>query len=181
MRPLDLSVVGHFQIKKCPLPDISAWQFACKIAGLQGDVPRLLPQPYQSNIDPAECGHHTEKVEANRSEAAAPSISAAKPERREKRLHVAVPVKVFLDPNTPNYQLCCTYEISNFGARLVAVSGVGRIGQVIWLQRHSRRAKYKVMWIGEPKTQQAGQIGVEAMETANVIWENDLRVRIMQS
>jgi hypothetical protein len=120
-------------------------------------------------------------VEVNRSQAAAPSASPARSERREKRLHVAVPVKVFLDPNTPNYQLCCTYEISNFGARLVAVSGVTRVGQIIFLQRHSRRARYKVMWIGEPKTQQAGQIGVEAMEAGNVIWENDLRVRIMQS
>ena len=136
----------------------------------------------QSNIDRSEHGYHTGKVQANSSGAAAtPSVSAARNERREKRLHVAVPVKVFVDPNSPNYQLCCTYEISNFGARLVKVAGVTRVGQIIWLQRHNRRAKYKVMWIGEPNTQQAGQLGVEAMETTNVIWENDLRVRIMQS
>jgi hypothetical protein len=134
----------------------------------------------QSNIDPSRCRYHTGKVLANPSDAAAPSV-AARSERREKRLHVAVPVKVFLDPNSINSQLCCTYEISMVGARLVALSGVTRVGQVIWLQRNNRRARYKVMWIGEPETPQASQIGVEALEPANVIWENELRMRIMQS
>ena len=79
-----------------------------------------------------------------------------------------------------NPQLCCTYEISMVGARLVAVSGITKVGQDIWLQRHSKRAKYRVIWIGQPDTAQAGQIGVEVLEPANSIWENELRVRIMQ-
>ena len=66
------------------------------------------------------------------------------------------------------------------GARLVTVSGITKVGQDIWLQRHTRRAKYRVIWIGEPLTVQAGQIGVETLEPANVIWENELRIRIMQ-
>lgn len=136
----------------------------------------------QSNIDPHNRGYHTDKVQANRSEAAAtPSATAARSERREKRLHVAVPVKVFLDANSTNFQFCCTYEISMVGARLVALSGVTCQGQIIWLQRHNKRARYKVMWIGEPGSPQAEQIGVETLEPANVIWENELRMRIMQS
>jgi len=111
----------------------------------------------------------------------APSATAAPADpRREKRLHVAVPVKLFLDPSSTNPQLCCTYEISMVGARLVAVSGITKVGQDIWLQRHSKRAKYRVIWIGKPDTAQAGQIGVEVLEPANSIWENELRVRIMQ-
>jgi len=117
--------------------------------------------------------------------AAAPSVNAAQapqPEvRREKRVHVAVPVKVFLDPNSANFQLCCTYEISMIGARLVAVTGVEKVGQVLWLQRHNKRAKYRVIWVGEPKTTQAGQVGVEVVDSATAIWENELRLRIMQS
>ena len=66
------------------------------------------------------------------------------------------------------------------GARLVTVSGITKVGQDIWLQRHTRRAKYRVIWIGERDTVQAGQIGVETLEPANVIWENELRIRIMQ-
>ena len=60
------------------------------------------------------------------------------------------------------------------GARLVTVSGITKVGQDIWLQRHTRRAKYRVIWIGERDTVQAGQIGVETLEPANVIWENEL-------
>jgi hypothetical protein len=113
--------------------------------------------------------------------AASPSTTAVPVDpRREKRLHVAVPVKLFLDPSSTNPQLCCTYEISMVGARLVAVSGINKVGQDIWLQRHNKRAKYRVVWIGKPDTAQAGQIGVEVLEPAIVIWENELRVRIMQ-
>ena len=120
-------------------------------------------------------------MEPNRSGAAAtPSATAPRVERREKRLHVAVPIKLFLAVDSVNPQLCCTYEISMVGARLVAVSGITKVGQVLWLQRHNRRAKYQVVWIGEAGTEQAGQIGVEVLEPANVIWENELRIRIMQ-
>src|SRR5262245_48415334 len=82
-----------------------------------------------------------------------PSVTAPESERREKRLHVAVPVKLFLDADSSNHQLCCTYEISLVGARLMAVSGITKEGQIIWLQRHNRRAKYKVVWIGEDGTE----------------------------
>jgi hypothetical protein len=111
---------------------------------------------------------------------ATPAVAPADA-RREKRLHVAVPVKVFLDPNSTNCQLCCTYEISMIGARLVAVAGVEKVGQVVWVQRHNKRAKYRVIWVGAPDTTQANQVGVEVLEPANVIWENELRIRIMQS
>lgn len=113
--------------------------------------------------------------------AATPSVAAPRVERREKRLHVAVPVKLFLEQDSSNYQLCCTYEISMIGARLVAVSGINKVGQIVWLQRHNRRAKYKVAWIGEPESELAQQVGVETQEPANVIWESELRMRMRQS
>src|SRR6266481_1272386 len=109
---------------------------------------------------------------------ASPISPTATDPRREKRIHVAVPVKIFLDSNSASCQLCCTYEISLVGARLVAVSGVAQVGQTIWLQRHNKRAKYRVIWIGAPATAQSGQIGVETLEPASVIWENELKIRI---
>lgn len=101
--------------------------------------------------------------------------------RREKRINVAVPVKVFLDPSGSSFQICCTYEISMIGARLVAASGITEVGQTVWLQRHNKRAKYKVIWIGRPDTSQSGQIGVETLEPGNLIWENEIKIRIMQA
>ena len=110
-----------------------------------------------------------------------PFAVAAVDKRHEKRLHIAVPVKVFPDIASPESQNCCTYEISTHGARLVAPQGIKSVGQTIWLQRQNRRARYKVIWIGEPETSQAGQVGVEMLEPANVIWEPEIRTRVMKS
>lgn len=112
---------------------------------------------------------------------AAPTTVATTDKRQEKRLHIAVPVKVFPDVASSDSHNCCTYEISTHGARLVAPPGIKAVGQTIWLQRHNRRARFKVMWIGESGTSLAGQVGVENLEPGNVIWEAEIKSRIMRS
>jgi PilZ domain-containing protein len=111
----------------------------------------------------------------------APSVATAPDKRHEKRLHLAVPVKVFPDVTSVESQNCCTYEISTTGARLVAPPGIRNVGQTIWLQRQNRRARYKVAWIGKEGTSQQGQVGVETLEPGNVIWEPEIKARIMRS
>jgi hypothetical protein len=111
----------------------------------------------------------------------APSAVAALDKRQVKRLHLAVPVKVFPDVASLDSQNCCTYEISTNGARLVAPPGVKTVGQTIYLQRQNRRARYKVMWIGQAGTSLEGQVGVETLEPGNVIWEPEIKARIMRS
>jgi hypothetical protein len=101
--------------------------------------------------------------------------------RQEPRVHIAIPVKVFPDTKGVESYSCCTYEISLLGARLAALPAVTKVGQVIWIQRQNRRARYKVIWIGEAGTAHAGQVGVETLEPANVIWESEIRARIMNS
>ena len=94
---------------------------------------------------------------------------------------VAVPVKVFSDVASIESQNCCTYEISATGARLVTPPGIKSVGQTIWVQRQNRRARYRVAWIGQPGTSLEGQVGVESLEPANVIWEPEIKARIMRS
>jgi hypothetical protein len=101
--------------------------------------------------------------------------------RRERRIHIAVPVKVFADAAGTDFQTCCTYEISTIGVRLVAPTGVREVGQIIALQRQTRRARYKVIWIGKPGTAEAGQVGVETLEPNNSIWENEIRTRLLKA
>ena len=113
--------------------------------------------------------------------AGATTIAAAPDKRREKRLHIAVPVKVFPDIASIESQNCCTYEISSTGARLVTPPGIKAVGQTIWVQRQNRRARYKVAWIGQAGTSLEGQVGVESLEPANVIWEPEIKARIMRS
>jgi hypothetical protein len=99
--------------------------------------------------------------------------------RDDKRLHIAVPVKVFPDLKSLESQHCCTYEISPRGARIALLPGIREVGQTIYLQRQNRRARYKVAWIGEAGTSREGQVGVECLEPANVIWESEIRSWIM--
>src|SRR5438309_5251331 len=121
------------------------------------------------------------KQVASSAPAGAASVITASDKRHEKRLHLAVPVKVFPDTASIESQNCCTYEISTHGARLVTPPGIKTVGQTIWLQRQSRRARYKVVWIGERGTALESQVGVETLEPANVIWEPEIRSRIMKS
>ena len=107
----------------------------------------------------------------------APAKPAVDP-RRYRRLAIALTVKVFADASNLDFQTCCTYEISLMGVRLVMPNGIKEIGQVVMLQRHNRRAKYKVSWIGQPDTPEAGQVGLEALELQNVIWDNELRAKL---
>ena len=100
--------------------------------------------------------------------------------RRESRLHIAIPVKVFATGRPSDSQTCCTYDISTTGARLVAPHGVREVGQIISLQRLARRAAYKVVWIGKPGTSRHGQVGVTAINPKNVIWENEIITRLKQ-
>lgn len=111
----------------------------------------------------------------------AASVATASNKRHEKRLHLAVPVKVFPDIASIESQNCCTYEISTNGARLVAPPGIKNVGQTIWLQRQNRRARYKVVWIGEAGSSLESQVGVESLEPSNVIWEPEIKARIMRS
>ena len=129
--------------------------------------------------------------------ASAASVATASDKRHEKRLHLAVPVKVFPDVASIESQNCCTYEISTTGARLpeahlqdaqvttgarlVMPPGIKSVGQTIWLQRQNRRARYRVAWIGQEGTSQQGQVGVENLEPGNVIWEPEIKARIMRS
>jgi hypothetical protein len=101
--------------------------------------------------------------------------------RLEKRVHIAVAVKVFSDATATDSQTCCTYEISTFGARLVAPNVVREVGQIIALQRQNRRAPYKVIWIGKPGTSLEGQVGVEALDRNSFIWEHEIKARLKQA
>ena len=63
--------------------------------------------------------------------------------RDEKRLHLAVPVKVFPDVASFESHNCCTYEISTNGARLVAPPGIKSVGQTIWQLRREILDEYR--------------------------------------
>ena len=100
--------------------------------------------------------------------------------RKEPRLFVALPVKVYLSESGNESQPACTYEISYKGARLVQIKGIS-VGQEIWVQRQTRKGKYKVVWIGQDGTDQMGQIGLECIDPEKTIWEQELAQKLSKS
>src|SRR5262249_5687385 len=129
-------------------------------------LPKNNTTENEGNVDGRTWSNDTRTMATNQGSPAKAGVSTsvARDSRKERRLPVAVRVRVFPDVEATESHLCCTYEISTFGARLVAPAGVKVEGQVVFLQRQSRRARYKVIWIGKPGTKHADQVGVECLE-----------------
>src|SRR5258708_7063448 len=91
-------------------------------------------------------------------------LSTEPAENNDVRLAVAVPVKVISNEVGVAPQWSCTYEISRRGARLKQVRGVSAEGQEIFIKRHDNMARYRVTWIGEPQSAEAGQFAAECLD-----------------
>jgi hypothetical protein len=98
--------------------------------------------------------------------------------QKEERLRIALPIKVSLDLVGKITQWTCTYEISRHGVRLQGAKGITTVGQKIWVQRKSRRAEYRVIWIGQPGTNQAEQVGAECCEEDKCIWDDEVQIKL---
>lgn len=90
---------------------------------------------------------------------------------RELRVHLQLEVRVWgIDVlGKPFSQTARTVEISALGARLAGLKHV-QTGDVIGLQYAAAKARFRVVWIGEPGTDQAGTVGVECVEPGKCIW-----------
>ena len=98
--------------------------------------------------------------------------------REEDRFAVALPVKIYSEnKERARAEWTCTYQVSSRGARLRHVSTVTEVGQEIWIQRNTRKAKYRVTWIGQSKTGTDMQFGAERVES-KLIWDDDLRKKL---
>lgn len=97
--------------------------------------------------------------------------------RKEPRLRLALPVKIFTQEKSNTPEWSCTYEVSRSGARLKQPQGV-EVGQQIWVQRQNRKARFRILWIGQPETEAAGQMGVEGLES-KPIWEDEVQGRLL--
>lgn len=96
--------------------------------------------------------------------------------RKEERLNLAIPIKIITTEKGTVTQWSCTYEISRRGARLKQVGGLS-VGQAIWVQRQTRKVRFRVVWIGAPDTAESGQMGVECLED-RPLWEDEIQGRL---
>lgn len=103
--------------------------------------------------------------------------SKPSPERQNKRLHVALPIRVTYwdDTQKPCLEIACTYDISEHGARVTGLRCVKEPGEVIAIERGKNKAFCRVVWVGESNSELQGQIGLQCVESDRVLWEAELR------
>ncbi len=99
------------------------------------------------------------------------------PERQNKRLHLALPIRITYwdDQHKPCLEMACTYDISEHGARVTGLRSIKEAGEVVAIERGKSKAFCRVVWVGEPNTELQGQIGLQCVESDRVLWEAELR------
>jgi hypothetical protein len=98
------------------------------------------------------------------------------PDRTEKRIHVALPVKVtyFDDEAKPRLEMACTYDISAHGARVTGLRCVKEAGEILVVERGRSKAYCRVVWIGETNSHLCGQVGIQCVEAEKTLWSAEL-------
>lgn len=103
--------------------------------------------------------------------------SKAAAERQKKRIQLALPIRVTYwdDAQKPCLEIACTYDISEHGARVTGLRCVKEAGEVIAIERGKNKAFCRVVWVGEPNSELAGQIGLQSVESDRTLWEAELK------
>lgn len=70
----------------------------------------------------------------------------------------------------PFIQTATTVNVSRHGARLLGVPRLLGPGEIIELGRWWKRAKYRVVWMGQPGTAEADQVGICCSNGESNIW-----------
>ena len=100
------------------------------------------------------------------------------PERLDKRIQVALPLRVtFWDSdNKPCPDMACTYDISPRGARITGLRSVQEVGEIIAIERTRNHKTFcRVIWVGKANSELRGQVGIQCVETERMMWDAELR------
>ncbi len=82
--------------------------------------------------------------------------------------------------NKPALDTACTYDISACGARISGLRSrqeTGEIvpGEIIAIERGRNKTFCRVVWVGNPDSEQRGQVGIQNVEIDRPMWEAELR------
>src|SRR5512141_2596768 len=93
--------------------------------------------------------------------------------RREPRIQFDTPVKVCgMDTaGHPFVQTAYAISISRSGVRLTGVGPLVRVGETVAVLYKNRKARFKVVWIGEMGQPEAGQAGLTAVDPNALLWD----------
>jgi hypothetical protein len=96
--------------------------------------------------------------------------------RRRPRIAktLRVTVKGYDAKGNPFAQSAYTVDLSQDGARLDGVGFLTKPGDTIEVRRRWRKARFKVVWIGQVGTSESNHVGVFGLQTDKDIWHVDL-------
>ena len=102
---------------------------------------------------------------------------AARAERNDKRIHVALPVRItYWDKDKkPSLEMACTYDISTHGARISRLRCVKETGEIVAVERGRNKAFCRVVWMGDPNSELSGQIGLQCVEPERAMFDGEFR------
>lgn len=101
----------------------------------------------------------------------------AAPERTNKRVHVALPLRItYWDKDKkPCLEMACTYDISSHGARITGLRCIRDTGEIVAIERGRNKSFCRVVWIGDANSEVKGQIGLQSVETERPMFEGELK------
>ena len=91
-------------------------------------------------------------------------------QRKTKRTKMVLPVKVSISGTT---HLAHTFDLTYVGARLGGLHTELKTGQIVSLQRGSKRANFRVVWVQQLSPSEI-QAGVQAVDMQSNFWGVDL-------
>jgi len=96
--------------------------------------------------------------------------------RRDRRVPASVPIRVRgVDSEGHQFtQSAQAIDVSRHGARLDGIGYVTRPGETIEVKRRWQSARFRVVWVGDPGTAEAGQAGVYALQPEKNPWGIDI-------
>jgi len=95
--------------------------------------------------------------------------------RRQSRVFVDLPVQIWgMDVHSrPFTQPASLRSISGRGATLQCVDAQLKPGDVVDVMYLGTKAQFRIVWIGRPGTELAGEVGVENLSVDTTLWDVD--------
>ena len=96
--------------------------------------------------------------------------------RRQKRVRAALPVRTWFSAEDGKSVLnaACTLDVTPTGARLTGVRAQAETGAVLTVERGRSKARFRIIWVGEPGTPSEGHLGIECLDAGKWNWDVQL-------
>ena len=96
--------------------------------------------------------------------------------RCKKRVRVALPVRTWVsdEGGKPVLQAACTLDVTPTGARLTGMRVRTETGAILTVERGRSKARFRIIWVGEPGTPNEGHLGIECLDAGKWSWDVEL-------